>query len=284
MNRAWNHDVATQAATPAETAALVLRRCKLRPVLGIVLGSGFQPILSQCTAILEIDFSALPGFPRLSVMGHVGKLVLGYLQKTPVVILGGRGHYYEGHSMQQATFPIRVLAELGVRTLLLTNAAGGINPDFAVGDFMAISDHINFMGDNPLFGPLPLGERRFVDMHEAYNKGLRRILAQAAKEAGLKLHEGVYLAVGGPSYETPAEIKAFAALGAHAVGMGTVPEVIVARQCGLKVAAVSCITNLAAGRSAKPISHDEVLETGRKTATAAADLLGNFARLYGQRH
>ena len=272
------------AVSPADAAAVLLRRCKLRPALGLVLGSGFQPVLSECAAILEVDYSSLPGFARLGVLGHVGKLVLGYLQKTPVVILGGRSHYYEGLSLQAVTFPVRVLAEMGVRTLLLTNAAGGINSSFAEGDFMSIRDHINFMGDNPLLGPVAMGGRRFVDMHDAYNKSLRRLMEQAAKEAGIKLHEGVYLAVSGPSYETPAEIKAFAALGADAVGMSTVPEVIVARQCGLKVAAVSCITNLAAGRAAKPFSHEDVLEMSRQQAGASTALLGNFARLYGQKH
>jgi purine-nucleoside phosphorylase len=249
----------------------------------MVLGSGFQQVLNRCTSILEVDYSAIPGFPRTGVAGHEGKLVLGYMQKTPVVILSGRSHYYEGHSIDQVTFPIRMLSELGIRSLVLTNAAGGIDSGLEPGDFMAITDHINFMGVNPLRGPTVQGRRRFVDLSDAYNKSLRRLMQQAAKEADVDLHEGVYLAVSGPSYETPAEVRVFALLGADAVGMSTVPEVIVARQCLIKVVAISCITNHAAGRSSQPLSHSEVLETAKTAGPRACALLENFARLYGQK-
>jgi len=184
--------------------------------------------------------------------------------------------------MAQVTFAVRVMAAFGVRDLLLTNAAGGIARRFRPGDFMVVTDHINLMGTNPLRGgPLP-GLPRFVDLTCAYDQGLRRLLRRASQGCGVKLRTGMYLAVCGPSYETPAEIRAFARLGADAVGMSTVPEVIVARQCGLKVAAISCVTNLAAGRSRKVLSHAEVLETAEQVKNVAAHLLRNFASLYGQ--
>jgi purine-nucleoside phosphorylase len=184
--------------------------------------------------------------------------------------------------MAQVTFAVRVLAAYGIRDLLLTNAAGGVNRSFRAGDFMMLTDHINLMGTNPLRGGPVSGLPRFVDLTCAYDLGLRRLMRQAFQECGLKLRTGTYLAVCGPSYETPAEIRAFAKLGADAVGMSTVPEVIVARQCGLNVAAVSCITNLAAGRSHATLSHAEVLETGERVKKVAAQLLNNFAKLYGQ--
>jgi purine-nucleoside phosphorylase len=275
---------ATPGSSPTEAAVQILRRCKLRPTLGMVLGSGFQAAVTRCTAIIEIDYTSIPGMPRVGVAGHKGRLILGFLQKTPVVILSGRSHFYEGHSLETVTFSVRLLAAMGVRALLLTNAAGRINSSFAPGDFMCIRDHINFMGTNPLRGVAWPGRNRFVDMSDAYGGALRRLMHHAARDAGVKLHEGVYLAVSGPSYETPAEIKAFAVLGADAVGMSTVPEVIVARQCEMKIAAVSCITNVAAGRGTHPLTHMEVLETGKKVSAGAAALLENFARLYGQRH
>jgi purine-nucleoside phosphorylase len=184
--------------------------------------------------------------------------------------------------MALATFPVRALAAYGIRDLLLTNAAGGINRAFRPGDFMVLTDHISFMGVNPLVGQYIEGLPRFVDMTVAYDSDLRRLLVRAGKQCGVKLRSGVYLAVSGPSYETPAEIRAFARLGADAVGMSTVPEAIVARQCGLRVAGLSCITNLAAGRSRGPLSHAEVLETGEKVKNLAAGLLETVARLYGR--
>jgi purine-nucleoside phosphorylase len=196
--------------------------------------------------------------------------------------LSGRAHFYEGHAMEQVTFAVRVLAACGVTDLLLTNAAGGINRKFRAGDFMLVTDHINFMGANPLRGPARPGVPRFVDLTGAYDARLAALMRQAGRRAGVKLRRGVYLAVSGPSYETPAEIRAFARLGADAVGMSTVPEVIVARQCGLRVAALSCITNLAAGVGRHPLTHEEVLAAGERVRTAAARLLKKFARLYGR--
>jgi len=265
---------------PRTAAARLKRLCRLRPTLAIVLGSGFHHVLSELRVAAEVSYGRLPGFPPTGVSGHAGKLLIGHLGGTPVMVLSGRAHYYEGHPMTHVTFAVRALAAYGIRDLLLTNAAGGVNRGFRPGDFMMLADHINLMGTNPLRGvPVP-GLPRFVDLTCAYDRGLRRLLRQAGQECGLKLRTGTYLAVCGPSYETPAEIRAFARLGADAVGMSTVPEVIVARQCGLKVAAVSCITNLAAGQSRATLSHAEVLETAERVKHVAARLLKNFAKLY----
>lgn len=254
----------------------------LRPTLAIVLGSGFNHVLNAVEADVEVPYAKLPGFPKPSVAGHDGKLVIGTLAGTPVIILSGRAHFYEGHEMERVTFATRVLAAFGVTDLLLTNAAGGVNKNFRAGNFMALSDHINFMGTNPLRGPCAPGLMRFVDLTDTYDAGLRAMLKRAARASGIKLRSGVYLAVCGPSYETPAEVRAFARFGADAVGMSTVPEAIVARQCEMKVAGISCITNLAAGIAKQKLSHAEVLETGERVKTQAAALLKNFAKLYGQ--
>lgn len=262
--------------------AKIRKLTRSRPTLAIVLGSGFQHALNGLEVEHRISYAELPGFPQTSVAGHAGELIVGILAGTSVLILNGRTHFYEGLSFSEITFPIRVLAAFGIRDLLLTNAAGGINCALAPGDFMAISDHINFMGVNPLRGEAFPGLNRFVDLTNAYDPALRKLLQRAARSAKMKLHSGIYLAVSGPSYETPAEIRAFARLGADAVGMSTVPEVIVARQCGLRVAAVSCITNLAAGRSRGKISHAEVLETGERVKCSAAQLLAGFAELHGK--
>jgi purine-nucleoside phosphorylase len=262
--------------------AKIKRASRLRPTLAFVLGSGFNHVLAELDADAVIPYAKLPGFPKPSVAGHDGRLLVGKLGGTPVLVLSGRAHYYEGHAMERVTFAVRVLAAYGIRDLLLTNAAGGINRKFRVGDFMALTDHINFMGTNPLRGPALPGLPRFVDLTQAYDVKLSALLAAAARAAKVKLQRGVYLAVSGPSYETPAEIRAFARLGADAVGMSTVPEVIVARQCGLRVAALSCITNLAAGISKSPLSHEEVLETGERVKRVGARLLKEFGRRYAE--
>jgi len=266
-----------------QTAAARLKKLSpLRPTLAIVLGSGFHHVLSELRVEKKISYAKIPGFPVPSVSGHAGELYFGRLGGTPVLVLSGRAHFYEGHSMERVTFAVRALAAFGIRDLLLTNAAGGINPDFRRGDFMVLTDHINLMGTNPLRGdPVP-GLPRFVDLTQVYDVKLRALLFRAGKICGLKLQRGVYLAVNGPSYETPAEIRAFKRLGADAVGMSTVPEAMAARQCGLNVAAVSCITNLAAGISKGKLSHAEVLETARQVKTLAAKMLKYFVGLYGQ--
>jgi len=267
---------------PRTAAARLKRLSRLRPTLALVLGSGFHHVLSELGVDARISYDRLPGFPPTAVSGHAGELLIGHLGGTPAMVLSGRAHYYEGQPMTEVTFAVRALTAYGIRDLLLTNAAGGVNRRFRPGDFMLLTDHINLMGTNPLRGgPLP-GLPRFVDLTCAYDPGLRHLLRQAGQVCGTKLQTGTYLAVCGPSYETPAEIRAFARLGADAIGMSTVPEVVVARQCGLRVAALSCITNLAAGRSRKTLSHAEVLETAERVKNVAAQLLITFARLYGQ--
>lgn len=261
--------------------ARIQKLSPLRPQLALVLGSGFGPVLQKLTEANRISYSQLPGFPKPGVAGHAGELLLGKLGGTPVLVLNGRAHYYEGHAMEQVTLGIRTLAALGVKDVLLTNAAGGINRKFRAGDFMLLTDHINLMGVNPLRGPTPEGLPRFVDLTQAYDPALRGLLVKAAQTTKVKLQRGVYLAVSGPTYETPAEIRAFSRLGADAVGMSTVPETIVARQHGLRVAALSCITNLGAGISKAALSHEEVLETAERVKPTAAKLLETFGRLYG---
>jgi purine-nucleoside phosphorylase len=264
-------------------AVAKIKSCaSLRPTLAVVLGSGFHHVLRELDVAARLPYARLPGFPKPTVAGHAGELLVGRLGGTPVIILSGRAHFYEGHAIAQVTFAVRTLAAYGIRDVLLTNAAGGINPKFRVGDFMLLTDHINFMGVNPLCGPAVPGLPRFVDLTQAYDPKLSGWLAAAARTAQVKLQRGVYLAVSGPSYETPAEVRAFAGLGADAVGMSTVPEVIVARQLGLRVAALSCLTNLAAGISKTPLSHAEVLETADRVKLSGARLLKEFAKLYGK--
>ena len=268
---------------PKTASAFLKKASPLRPRLAIVLGSGFHHVLTELRGEKKIPYAKIPGFPKPTVKGHAGELFLGMLGGTAVMVLSGRAHFYEGHPMKRVTFAVRTLAAYGIRDLLLTNAAGGLNKDFRAGDFMMLSDHINLMGANPLRGDAVPGLPRFVDLTRTYDAGLSKLLRAAANECKVKLQSGVYLAVSGPSYETPAEIRAFARWGADAVGMSTVPEAIVARQCGLNVAAVSCITNLAAGISKKNLSHAEVLEAAERVKTQAAALLKNFAKLYGRK-
>jgi len=282
---------------PQTAAARLKKISPLRPTLAIVLGSGFHHALMELRVDKKISYAKIPGFPKPTVISHAGELYFGHLGRTPVLVLSGRAHFYEGHEMERVTFATRTLATFGIKDLLLTNAAGGINKNFRAGDFMVLTDHINFMGANPLrpnvvaqasrlheqkrnAGETP-ALPRFVDLTETYDKKLRELLFRAGKISKLKLQRGIYLAVCGPSYETSAEIRAFATLGADAIGMSTVPEAIVARQCGLRVAGISCITNLAAGISKENLSHGEVLETAEKVRIVAANLLKGFAELYG---
>jgi len=269
--------------SPEAAAARLRRISSLRPALAIILGTGFHHVLTELKVAKKIGYGKIPGFPAPTVEGHAGEAFFGHLGGTPVLVLSGRAHFYEGHAMERVTFAVRTLAAYGIRDLLLTSAAGGLNRHFRAGDFMALTDHINLMGQNPLRGGAIPALPRFVDLTVAYDPDLRALLFRAAKAAGMKLQRGVYLAVSGPSYETPAEIRAFRTLGADAVGMSTVPEVIVARQCGLNVAAVSCITNLAAGLGPKKLSHREVLETAGRVKQTGAALLKFFAKLYDGR-
>jgi purine-nucleoside phosphorylase len=256
----------------------------LRPTLAIVLGSGFDAVVAGLEVDGRIAFGRLRGFAPAGVSGHEGQLLVGRLGGAPVMVLNGRAHFYEGHRMGQVTFFVGALAAYGIRDLLLTNSAGGINRRFRPGDFMVLTDHINLMGTNPLRPDSPEraggGPGRFVDLTCVYDPGLRRQLRRAGAQCGLKLETGVYLAVCGPCYETPAEIRAFARLGADAVGMSTAPEAIVARQYGIRVAGLSCISNLAAGRSPQPLTHAKVLAAGHRVGASATQLLRTFARSY----
>ena len=271
-----------KVSTPQTAAARLKKFCPLRPKLAVVLGSGFHHVLAELRVTKKISYAQIPGFPKPTVSGHAGELYFGHLGKTPVLVLSGRAHFYEGHEMERVTFATRTLAAFGVTDLLLTNAAGGVNRRFRAGDFMVLTDHINFIGANPLRGPQQKTLPRFVDLTETYDQKLRELLFRAGKISKLKLQRGVYLAVSGPSYETPAEIRAFARLGADAVGMSTVPEAIVARQCGLNVAAISCVTNLAAGISRNHLSHAEVLATAERVKKSGAALVKIFAEGYGE--
>ena len=271
------------AASDPERAAAVLRKFSdSRPALGIVLGSGFHELDSALCVEKRVSYRKLPGFCETSVAGHAGELLFGKLAGVPVLVLSGRIHFYEGQSMARVTFPIRAIASFGVRDLLLTNAAGGIRRTLRPGDFTLLKDHINWMGDNPLRGVMEPGLSRFVDLTTPYDPELRRLLQGAARRARVRLNTGVYLAVSGPCYETPAEIRAFRKLGADAVGMSTVPEAIVARQLGMRVAGISCITNPAAGLSPTNLSHADVLNVAKRSRTAAARLLVEFASMYAR--
>lgn len=244
------------------------------PQILLVLGSGWGSVVDALMDVEgELAYADIPGFPLSTVEGHQGRLLCGQMAGVPVWVMQGRFHFYEGYHMQEVTFPIRVFAELGIRGLILTNAAGGIDPSFSPGHLMLINDHINFMGAHPLRGPnLSAFGPRFPDMTEAWDAALRDCLKESASERGLILHEGVYLAVSGPSFETPAEIRAFSTLGANAVGMSTVPECIVGRHCGLRVAGLSCITNLAAHVGGSPLTHEEVGEAAREAEKAVVEL------------
>jgi len=265
-------------------AYLRIKLGALAPRIAIVLGSGLGAAADAVAAPIIVPYSEIPHFPRSTVEGHSGRIVAGLLGETPIAIMQGRVHYYEGYTPAQVTFPMRVLGSLGMGAVVLTNAAGGIAEGLSVGQLVLLSDHINQMGWNPLIGPneprfaVKTGAGlRFFDMTEAYSKILRGLAKQAASEEGFSLAEGVYLATPGPSFETPAEIRAFRILGATLVGMSTVPETIVARHMGIEVLGISCVTNLAAGLSTTPLSHQEVFEAGRKVEDRLAALLKRLA-------
>jgi xanthosine phosphorylase len=273
-----------RAIDPAMLAADVLREHApgFRPRLGIVLGSGLGDLADALDDAVAVPYAEIPGFPPSTVAGHAGRFVLGTLDGVPVACMQGRFHLYEGHEPAVIKLPIRTFAALGVEALLLTNAAGSLRADATPGALMLITDHLNFAWTNPLVGPNDdeWGER-FVGLEDAYDPELRARLLRIAGELGIRLHEGVYCSVLGPPFETPAEIRAYRVLGADAVGMSTVPEVIVARHAGIRVAAISAITNLAVGMSAEPVDHEQTL---RGAAMAAADLtrlvrafVGSFA-------
>jgi purine-nucleoside phosphorylase len=257
---------AARAAAATLGATLRARLGAETPAAGIILGSGLGGLADEIEAAARVPYAEIPGFPRATVAGHAGALIAGRLAGRFVVALAGRFHIYEGHDVRLAAFPVRVLAALGLETLIVSNAAGGVNRLWQPGDLMLIRDHINLMFRNPLAGPVEEGDLRFPDMSAPYDPALAALARCAAKEQGITLREGVYAASPGPSYETAAEVRMLAFLGADAVGMSTVPEVLVARARGMRVLGLSCITNLACGLSNNPITHAEVLETTQRVA------------------
>ena len=245
--------------------AYIRAHVSIRPAIGLVLGSGLGGYADTLEAAVRIPYSEIPNFPIPTIPGHSGALVFGTKGGQEVVVLQGRIHYYEGLSQREITLPIRVLAALGVKTVVLTNACGGVNLDFKPGDLMLISDHINYSGANPLIGPnMDEFGPRFPDMSDLYTASLRAQIKEKAQEAGIFLREGVYAMYSGPNYETPAEIRMFRMMGADTVGMSTVPEAIVAGHCGMQVVGVSCVTNMAAGVLPVKLSHAEVTETANR--------------------
>ncbi len=270
--------------TQAEEAAKFIEsRSPVKPLVAIVLGSGLGSFADEMAGAVRIPYKEIPHFAHSTAVGHAGQLVLGKIGEWPVVVMQGRVHLYEGYPVQTVVFPMRVFARMGVRAAILTNAAGGINLDYGQGRLVLIKDHINLQGQNPLVGPEDqrLG-LRFIDMSEAYAKSYRAMATEAGKKLGIDLAEGVYVAVLGPSYETPAEIRGFRAMSADLVGMSTVPEVIAARQTGMKILAISCVTNMAAGVSDAPINHQEVLEIGRKISGQFKALLKDVVPMIAQ--
>ncbi len=258
---------------------IIRSRTDFVPRVAVVLGSGLGRALEQMEKVCEIAYSELEGFPVSTVAGHDGKFVFGYLGGAPIVVMQGRVHYYEGYTMQQVVLPIRIMGMLGAEKLLLTNAAGGINPDFAEGSLMLLKDHISTFVPSPLIGRnIDMLGTRFPDMTEVYDPAMREQMHRIAKDQGTDLKEGVYVQLSGPNYETPQEIRMLGILGADAVGMSTVCEAIAARHMGMKVCAVSCITNMAAGLSGKPLSHEEVQQTADRVANEFRALVCAFIK------
>lgn len=244
----------------------------MRPQTAIVLGTGLGRLAAEIEIVNEFPYEQIPNFPVSTVEGHSGKLIFGHLGGKDVMALQGRFHFYEGYDMKQVTFPVRVMHEFGITNLFVSNASGGMNPDFEIGDLMLITDHINFMPEHPLHGPnFPTGPR-FPDMHEAYDHAYLDLARQIAKEKGIRTVEGVYLATQGPTFETPAEYKMYRIFGADAVGMSTVPEVIVARHCGMRVFGISIITDLGVEGKIVEVSHEEVQRAANAVQPLMADI------------
>jgi purine-nucleoside phosphorylase len=259
----------------AEHATRIIRaRTTVEPRIAIVLGSGLGGFADDFEEAVGIPYEDIPGFKRSTAQGHAGRLVVGKIDSVPLLAMQGRVHYYEGYSLEEVTFPVRTFKLLGIKTLILTNAAGGINVELQQGALMVLSDHLNLMGANPLRGPNDdrFGPR-FPDMSAVYSPELQELVVEEAREIGVEVRRGIYGALAGPSYETPAEIVLLRNLGADAVGMSTVPEAIVARHMGLEVLGISCITNMAAGISDEPINHEEVMATGDRVRETFTELL-----------
>ena len=264
--------------------AAIRTRTQLQPRVGLILGSGLNPLAEAVEGGLAIPYTELPHFPPTAIVGHVGQLVLGQLDAQPVAVLQGRAHYYEGHSMAQVTFPVRVLQRLGIEVLIVTNAAGGLNAAFQAGDVMLIRDHINLIGMaglSPLRGPnLDTFGSRFPDMSQAYDRHLQTFARQVAEEARIELRAGVYICLAGPSFETPADLVFLRLIGADAVGMSTVPEVTVARHGGTRVLGLSGISNVLPAPGAPPVetTHEEVLEAGQRLVPRMEQIIRGVLR------
>jgi purine-nucleoside phosphorylase len=257
-----------------ETADFLKSKMHTHPETAIILGTGLGSLVNEITDKYEIGYETIPNFPVSTVEGHSGKLIFGKLGNKDIMAMQGRFHFYEGYSMKEVTFPIRVMRELGIKTLFVSNAAGGMNPAFEIGDLMIITDHINFFPEHPLRGKnIPYGPR-FPDMSEAYNQTLIRKADEIANEKGIKVQHGIYIGTQGPTYETPAEYKMFRILGADAVGMSTVPEVIVANHCGIQVFGISVITDLGVEGKIVEVTHEDV----QKAADAAQPLMTTIMR------
>ena len=276
MSASQRTSVAKQSefARAERAAKFTLSKTKLRPKIALVLGSGLGAFADELGDATQIPYAKIPGFPQSTATGHAGQLVIGKAEGVPVVAMQGRVHLYEGYSAKEVTFPIRVFGRLGIKSVILTNAAGGINQRYEQGALVTIRDHINLQGTNPLIGPND--ERfgpRFPDMSKAYSQAYRAIVVEQARRQKMEIPEGVYAALSGPSYETPAEIHYLRTIGADLVGMSTVPEVIVARHMGIEVLGISCVTNMAAGILDQAINHQEVMEAGERVRTQFVALL-----------
>lgn len=263
-----------------QAAEYIRQKIELQPKVAIVLGSGLGKLADTVEDAVRIPYQEIPFFSRSTVASHKGELIVGKLAEKAVLMMSGRLHYYEGYSMQQITFPIRVFHLLGIDKLIVTNASGGINTDFSSGDLMLIEDHIKFFSDSPVRGEnISAFGQRFFDLSKGYSPELGSIAKQAAQKLGIPLKSGVYAYMAGPQFETPAEIRMLRVLGADAVGMSTVPEVIVANQCGIRVLGISCISNMAAGILNQPISDDEVVEVANRVSKGFVSLLTNIVKL-----
>lgn len=260
-----------------EASSKIKEQISVQPEVGLILGSGLGILADEIEEAVRIDYSNIPHFPTSTVEGHAGKLIVGKLNGKSVVAMQGRFHYYEGYSMQQVTFPVRVMKELGVKTIVVTNACGGMNPDFEAGDLMIITDHLNMTGDNPLIGPNEneLGPR-FPDMSRAYTPELVDTAKKVAQRIGIKIQQGIYAGVTGPAYSTPAELIMLRNLGADTIGMSTVPEVIVASHMNMKVLGISCVTDMAIGEELEPLTHEQVMKVANRTKPKFIHLIKEF--------
>ena len=274
-------EVLTNKGKVKEAVEYIEKKIHAKPKIGLILGSGLGSFADEISKPEEISYADIPHFPISTVGSHAGKLVFGELEGKQVVVMKGRVHYYEGYTMEQVVFPVRVMIEMGVEALIITNAAGGVNRNYSTGDFMLITDHINYLGTNPLIGSndSSWGER-FPDMSEPYDREWYLATEEMGKKLNLNLRRGIYIAVTGPSFETPAEIRFFARIGADAVGMSTVPEVIVANHMGIKVLGISCITNMAAGILPQKLTSQEVIDTARRVRPDFVRLLKAVVREY----